>query len=329
MAVERVPSTERRQVPAGHAIAVVLLTLLLAALLDADSLVTSVAQEPFGTSRSVSLALARPVRTVSHWTGLNRPRLWLNDLVNGHPARPSVPVAAPVPRPANAPPSTAVAPSRRVPSAAQPLRIWMAGDSLMGSISESFGALTNRNPAVNLSTDVQIGTGLARPDVYDWPDAVARQMAKANPDVIVFMFGANDDQDMEAGGHRVVLGSDEWRAEYTARVSRMLALSATAERQVIWIGIPAVKRPRLNQTKDTINAAVRALAAQYPGVSYIDAASVLDGPGGAFTSYLAGTAGPPVKVRESDGIHLTLAGANRVSPLILAPIEQFWGLHNP
>ena len=57
------------------------------------------------------------------------------------------------------------------------------------------------------SEDVQIGTGLARPDVYDWPAAIATQLQKAQPKVVVVTFGANDDQDMMAGGRYLVRAS--------------------------------------------------------------------------------------------------------------------------
>jgi hypothetical protein len=53
---------------------------------------------------------------------------------------------------------------------------------------------------------------------------------------------------------------------------------------------------------------------------------VFDTPDGAYTTYLNDASGKPVAVRESDGIHLTLSGANRLSPAILAPIQQLWGM---
>src|SRR5580698_9752123 len=65
---------------AGRAIAVVLLALLLAALLDADSLVASVSSERFGTARTVELSLVRPFRTVSDALRLNLPHRWLAEI---------------------------------------------------------------------------------------------------------------------------------------------------------------------------------------------------------------------------------------------------------
>src|SRR5579862_2016095 len=80
----------RRRYPAGRAIAVVLLTLLFSALLDADSLVASVSSERFGKARSIELGLVRPFKSVSDALGLNLPHRWLADIAgtNQHDPRP-------------------------------------------------------------------------------------------------------------------------------------------------------------------------------------------------------------------------------------------------
>lgn len=329
----------RRTASAGRAIGVVLMALLVAALLNANSLVESIEGQSYGTSRSVELSLAKPVRTVSHWTGLDLPRQGIDDVVKTLTKKPLPHVVLPpvpaVPLPARRAPTTAPAPSvgptttvppPRVPTAAQPLKVWLAGDSLMGNISESFIEKTSGNRLISATDDFQIGTGLARPDVYNWPAAVAKEMATVNPDVVVFIFGANDDQDMASNGQRLVLQSPGWQQEYARRVNQILDLTATGTRQVIWLGIPAVRRPRLNQTKDLINQVVKLAAAARPDVTYLDLGPLVDGPGNSFTTYLTNGSGQSVAVRDSDGIHLTLAGAGLVTPVLLGDIDRFWQL---
>ncbi|MDQ1428481.1 MAG: uncharacterized protein QOK39_1957, partial [Acidimicrobiaceae bacterium] len=313
---------------AGQAIIVVLLGMILAAFLNADSLVASIEGQSFGTSRSVGLSLAKPTKTISHWTGLDLPRKLIDDLSHqspGHVASPQPqPPLSPSALPRTPPTTTAsgtpiptttstIAP-RRVPSAQQPLKVWLAGDSLMGTVAESFIDKTGGNSLFNDSQDFRIGTGLARPDVYDWPAAISHEMASANPDVVVLFFGANDDQDMVAGGHRFSLQSPEWQQEYARRVNQILDATANGVRQVIWIGLPAVRRPRLNQTKDYINDILKAATPKHPNVSFVDPGPVLDGAGNSFTTYLTNSSGKAITVRESDGIHITKAGADLVTP---------------
>ncbi|MDP9075474.1 MAG: DUF459 domain-containing protein [Actinomycetota bacterium] len=324
----------RRVASAGKTIVVVALGLLLGALLNADSLVASIDGQSFGTSRSVGLALAHPVRTISHWTGLNLPRKVIDDIANGtpkstvalvpHPTTTATPTTvAGQPPPAT---TTTTLPPRRTPTAAQPLKVWLAGDSLMGTIAESFAAQVSANPLFKVTSSFKIGTGLARPDVYNWPAAINAEMASVNPDVVILIFGANDDQDLQAGGHQYSLQSEPWQAEYARRVNQVLDIAANGTRQVIWLGIPAVRRPRLNKTKDLINNIVLTAAGQRPGVSFVDVGPLVDDAGGGFATYLSDSSGKAVAVRESDGIHLTLAGANRVTPVLLSTIDKLWSV---
>jgi hypothetical protein len=326
----------RRTVSAGQAIVVTLLGMVLAAFMNADSMVATIQGQSFGTSRSVGLGLARPVKTISHWTGLNLPRKLIDDATTVHH---SPPVAVTLPRRTTTTPApvtvpgvptsattTTTLPPRRVPTAAQPLKVWLAGDSLMGTIAESFIDKTGGNALINAGSDFRIGTGLARPDVYDWPGAIAHEVATAKPDVVILVFGANDDQDIEADGHRLSLQSTEWQQEYAKRVNQILDETADGVRQVIWLGLPAVRRPRLNQTKDYINDAVKGALPKHPNVSYVDLGPLLDGPGNSFTTYLTTAGGNAVTVREADGIHITKAGADLVTPALLADIDQLWHL---
>jgi hypothetical protein len=131
---------------------------------------------------------------------------------------------------------------------------------------------------------------------------------------------------MMTGGHRVPLGSADWQATYADRVDQILSIVADGTRQVIWLGIPAVRRPRLNHTKDIMNQLVKGAVAGRHEAIYVDAGVVLNTPAGGYTTYLNDSTGKPVAVRESDGIHLSPSGANRLAPVILAPIERAWGL---
>ncbi|MDQ3385327.1 MAG: hypothetical protein M3503_04860, partial [Actinomycetota bacterium] len=67
-------------VPAGRALATVVLALILGALLGADSVHRAAERQPFGPVRDTALAVTGPLRTVSHVVGLHLPREWLADL---------------------------------------------------------------------------------------------------------------------------------------------------------------------------------------------------------------------------------------------------------
>lgn len=330
------PRRGRRFLSARRTVTLVVSALLATALLDADSLVSSVSREQYGTARSIELALVRPFKAVSHWTGLDLPHRWIADL---GPAPPS-PLAPPLPpaRPISLPISSAhrrlpgaspvttvpatTVPSPLAPSASRPLRVWLAGDSLMGDIAQSFEESAAGDRSLAVTDSVQIGTGLARPDVYNWPAAVAHHMAADDPDVVVVIFGANDDQDMMVNGSRVALDTPAWQAEYARRASQVID-AVPPRHTLVWLELPPTARPKLNRTAAVIDRALAVAAAGHPNVELVDLRPAV-APGGAFAEYLPGPGGQALQVRDSDGVHLTPAGAKRVLPLIDAAIRRHW-----
>jgi hypothetical protein len=349
------PSPKRSQTPDGRrlhsaprVILTVLVTLVVCALLDANSLVDTVSQERYGTSRSVELSLVRPFRTVSRWTGLDLPLRWLNDVrTSGHTAVTVAPeVAVPPPVTTLAPPAPVTVapqrlrasttlpvtttipppPPRRVPTAADPLKVWLAGDSLMGDIAQSFEETYAGDPLIASSVNYQVGTGLARPDVYNWPAEVAQEVASAKPDVVIMIFGANDDQDMMVNGKRVVLGSPAWAEEYARRVNQIADEVVSPTRTLIWLEVPPTVRPQINTTDVVIDHALAVTAAAHPGMEVVNLAPPLTTATGGYTEYLPGSGGQPEQVRDADGVHITVSGANRVVPLIFGAIRHEWAL---
>src|SRR5262249_48273933 len=145
------------------------------------------------------------------------------------------------------------------------------------------------------------------------------------PNVVVLAFGANDDQDMMAGRQYLVRGTPGWQAEYARRVDLVMREVAVPGRLLIWIEIPPMARPRLQQTDQIINGILRAQAKIHPEVLLVDPGPVV-APHGTFTTYVPGSSGQPVAVRASDGVHLTPAGASRVLPFVLAAIRTHWRL---
>jgi hypothetical protein len=45
---------------------------------------------------------------------------------------------------------------------------------------------------------------------------------------------------------------------------------------------------------------------------------------GAFMEYMSDGPGQSIQIRDTDGVHLTPAGAGRVLPLVLAAIGRMW-----
>jgi uncharacterized protein len=334
--------TDEPRTTAGRTILTVLAALALACLLSADALVEVAEQQEFGSRRDLALAATHPVQDLSHALGLHLPRLWLAQ-ATGNESLPTstaglaveVPSAtvprvakpvAPLGTTATTIPTTTTLPPRRTPTAEDPLRVAMMGDSLMGHIGIGLGRLLQYDPRVRITTDFHVSTGLARPDRLDWPTYLSQQLPALGAEVVYLSFGANDDQDMQlADGTRVVLRSPEWQAEYARRVGLAMDTAVAGDRTVVWLGLPAEEPPQLNEIKDTMNAVAREQAALRPRVTFLDVGSILT-PDGAYRDTYLHPDGAVTRVREPDGVHLSIPGGEVLAPALLSAIATEWNL---
>src|SRR5690606_10267593 len=85
-----------------------------------------------------------------------------------------------VPVPTTAPPVATTTTPPRTPTAEAPLRVYVGGDSQVAFLGPSLARRAEaRAPGLVtvVETDYRNSTGLARPDVFDWPLHVAVDVA--------------------------------------------------------------------------------------------------------------------------------------------------------
>ena len=58
------------------------------------------------------------------------------------------------------------------------------------------GAAARRDRGRRDEVDYKVSSGLARPDFFDWPAHLRRQLPAVDPDIVVVTFGGNDAQGM-------------------------------------------------------------------------------------------------------------------------------------
>lgn len=311
--------TERRRAPAGQALLVVLVALLVGSVLNADRIDTTAHTQPFGWQRTWAMRITGPIKSISDATGLNQLRKAVSESAGNElepPPQDTRTVVTAPPTSPDATTTTSAPPVFRTPSAADPVRTLVSGDSLMGWIGPALTQGFDGQP-VKITEDWKVGTGLARPDVLNWPAKLAEDMTAYDPEVVVVGFGGNDAQDMATDDGRVTVGTPEWTAEYQRRVAQVLNAVEGPNRTVYWIGLPITTRGDIEEAAPSMANAVRTEIAARPWAHYVDTQPTLS-PDGSYTAYLPDGSGGEVKVREDDGVHPNLAGARRiVAPLLI------------
>ena len=233
------------------------------------------------------------------------------------------PVAAADPRSGPAP-TTPTTVGRRVPDAGDPLRIYVGGDSMARELADGLGRVTPTD-SVLVRGDHRVSSGLARPDFVDWPQRLAQVVVEQQPDVIVLIFGSNDNQDMETAGGVLRVGSQAWTAEYRARVGTAMDLAHQGGRTVVWVGLPVMRSADYDRSVAAIDALQREEASERPWVRFVDGRALFAGPDGGYREALSGGDGEVV-VRQEDGVHWSIEGSSRVGRAAWSQIAPEWDL---
>jgi hypothetical protein len=221
--------------------------------------------------------------------------------------------------PATGAPVTGVAAQTcRTPlTSADPLRLWIGGDSLAGSLGPSLGDLAGRTGVVQPVFDARVSSGLLSRGFLDWPKHGREDMLLYNPEVSVFIIGANDAKNIAKG----TASDPRWRAQYAALVEEMLAVLRGNGRTVYWVGAPVMADTDYSQRVQGVNDVFREVAARHPDVTYVDAYALFSGPDGSFASTLPVPGRGVASVRGADGIHFTPEGGDLLAQRVFEQLD--------
>ena len=338
--------------------------LIVTALLSSGRLVAMAERQEFGESRdrwltaanaldrtASALSLDRPARAVDSALGRSTSSSTIvvgelaapaaNSSSNGPTTATTTPAGS---EQADTPTTALATTTSTVPttlttifgavSQESPLRMWVGGDSLAEYIGSRllYDVVDSANTEVEL--DFRISTGLARPDYYDWPARLSELMQREEPpQVLVFMAGGNDDQDMQNAGGRVPFttsGRAEWEAEYRSRVALMMDAVAYPGTQMIWVNLPPMRDEKRDSLVASVNPIFDEEAALRDWVSVADVVPVLSGDDGGFAQFLPEPDGDnTIKARTNDGVHVTLNASGWVADIVWSEVTGSWVFEQP
>jgi uncharacterized protein len=322
---------------AGRGIAVLFFGLLLAALLQAEGLRKQAASQPGGLQRDVALRVTRPLVSVSRALHLTTPRHELQaaigrtdeDRIDTQVHLTLPPHAGPRPAEAKPKPTTTHPSPKPRFTAARPLRVWVAGDSLAEVPGQALERVAN--PALKVvGVESRLSTGLARPDLYNWFARIQNAPKQLAPKVAVFSFGADDAHDfmagVPAGRHVGALGSPSWTAEYRRRVDGVTRELNAEGVHVVWLGLPIPDGPGFKRSFPIVNRILESVVAAHPKTAtYIDTWHILADAHGRYAPYLR-VHGKLTLMRLPDGVHYTAAAGDLIAQQVLKRLGAVYRL---
>ena len=201
------------------------------------------------------------------------------------------------------------APARSLP------RIFLTGDSMMQSLDNTItDSLAGR---AEITSDVFIGSALSKPG-FSFVANTRNRARRLKPAATVVFLGANDAYPLRTlTGAIAECCGEPWVAAYARRARRLIR---AAGGPTFVFTLPAPRQPDRAARFRAVNEGMRRATAAEPDAHLLDLVPVFT-PGFAYRPSLSHR-GRLVRVRESDGIHVSIFGATIVSSLVIKALER-------
>lgn len=200
----------------------------------------------------------------------------------------------------------------------QPRVLALAGDSMMAvGLSDILLRETAGDANVRVIKAFRSGTGLARPDVFDWMQEYPAMIGSEHPDAVIVAIGANDGQSFIENGKVLAFGSDAWVQVYQDRIAAFLNLLTKDGATVVWVGLPPMKSSQYNEKAEEINRIAYSVVSQYPHAAWWNPVPFVGDKAGAYREFVTAPNGRTTRLRAPDGTHFSDDGATLLSPPLI------------
>jgi len=215
------------------------------------------------------------------------------------------------------PPLVSVLPEIVPVGAGKKRTVVLAGDSMMAvGLSPTLLREASEYKDIEMVKAFKSGTGLARPEVFDWRTEYPAMLKDARPDVVVVAIGANDGQGFVVDHVVYPFGTEGWKAIYQRRVQAYLELLEADGATVVWLGLPPMKEDAFDARIALVNRIEYAVVSASPQAIWFSTAGVVGDGDGRFQDF-GEVRGKAERLRQGDGIHLSDEGAMLVAAKLL------------
>lgn len=214
--------------------------------------------------------------------------------------------------------STTAPPGGRVPTADDPLRVLLAGDSVMAGLAPAVTAAVEGGGA---ATSTFVLTPALPHDGIDWAAWEAR-LAELEPEVVIVLVGVWERTHVDLSDPGFQPAYDTWVLDPFAE------MVTDAGARLVWVGMPGVPNPQLSAEFAALNAALSAQADRWPDgeVRYVDGPAAVSAPDGSQPQVIPRPSGRFARVRQVDGTHLCADGSTLITRAVLDVLDEDWGV---
>lgn len=200
-------------------------------------------------------------------------------------------------------------------------QILLMGDSMLKSGLQMHlqSKILKALPESQVTIKSQSGTGLSRPEIFNWIDYV-NNLQGLYEDIYIFL-GTNDAQNFVVDKKIYAFGSEDWSREYISRVNALIKGACEKAKNVFWVGSLKMRSESFDKKMNLLNTIVKSeLKKNNRCGKFIGTAQWITEKNNYVDHMLVDK--KTLKVRMEDGIHLSYWGALLFSEKLIEYAEK-------
>jgi len=186
-------------------------------------------------------------------------------------------------------------------------RVLVVGDSLADGLWSGLYRAFQEDANMEVINKSKPSSGFVRIDSYDWNKEIDDILKDETFQMVVVMFGANDDQAIRSGKDYLKPRTDAWAGAYGQRVEAFVKKLRAKNLAVYWVGLPIMRSPDESTEAEDLNEVYREKSF-INGAKFIDTWSGFTDESGRYSAFGPDMSGQVRRLRDDDGVHFTTRG---------------------
>ncbi|CAK00672.1 SGNH family hydrolase [Bartonella tribocorum] len=204
--------------------------------------------------------------------------------------------------------------------------ILIIGDFTASAVAEALKKFFADNSDIAIINNTMPASGLVRTDYYSWQSNISKLIDQNNPDVIIMMIGANDNQPITDSYSIINTDQSEWMRIYKQRIIEIAESLHASGKSWIWIGQPSFGNDLLTQKIKIFNALYKQ-ETETAGGYFLDIWSGFSDEEGNFSFSGYDIHGKRAKLRTNNGMHFTSEGKKKLASYLEKPLKNILNFH--
>lgn len=204
----------------------------------------------------------------------------------------------------------------------QPTRILLTGDSLMEGLGPQMKRALDGYANLTLIPIGKKSTGLSRPDFYNWPQVLEKNMIAHKPQIVIMWVGTNDPQNIHGMKGLGEPLSIDWQKAYYNKLLEIISIVRQHNARLILMGPPIMDEQPLDKQLQGI-IRIMAWTCKKSGAHFFDTRPILADTNGRYLQRARLQNGKVVDIRTRDHVHITADGNIMVMDKLLPCISHY------